>query len=258
MMTVVALAVSGFAAAADVLPAANPTQEALLALDTDGSGKVERSEIEAFARRQGLAAAEVQSEFNDLDTDGDGELSAAEISSTLSQPEVAGAASTPPATNAVAPAAASAAQSVPAVGGALEAQASVAAADTKAIEANAQQTAAKTLAEVFAHSAAGVLAARGQDVEKAAKLEEAAKSLRGQTAELRRTAAQVTAEASRLATEAVLHESTDEVKKLQAEATAAAKEASDRRAHASSAMQLVLKAQAEMRTSVTQMGNEPA
>merc|ERR1740121_3327608 len=73
------------AGAAD--PSASATEEALRALDTDGSGKVEKREIEAFAQAQGLALADVQNEFKDLDTDGDGELSTAEISNTLSQPE---------------------------------------------------------------------------------------------------------------------------------------------------------------------------
>ena len=46
---------------------------ALRALDTDGSGKVEKNEVEAFARQQGLSAEQVGREFGDLDINGDGE-----------------------------------------------------------------------------------------------------------------------------------------------------------------------------------------
>jgi hypothetical protein len=52
---------------------------ALRALDTDGSGKVEKNEVEAFARQQGLSAEQVGKEFGELDVNGDGELEAEEI-----------------------------------------------------------------------------------------------------------------------------------------------------------------------------------
>lgn len=252
MVSTIALVAFGLTAARNVGPTADPTQEALLALDTDGSGSVQRNEIEAFARAQGLSPAEVQSEFRDLDTNGDGELSAKEISSTLSQPEDAGAAADP----AVDPTVANAAAPTDAIS--TQSAAETVTAQPETVEFEARQDAAKVVAETFAHSAADVLAARGQDVEKAATLEEAAKSLRGKTAELRRTAAEVTFIASRVATEAVLHEGMDEVKALEVAAAKATQDASDRRARAKASMQLALKAQGEMRASVAQLGTEPA
>lgn len=56
---------------------------AIKALDTDGSGKVEKNEVEAFAHQQGLSAEQVSAEFKDLDTNGNGELEAEEISRSL-------------------------------------------------------------------------------------------------------------------------------------------------------------------------------
>merc|ERR1719382_1102303 len=86
-----ALALSAFADADAFAKPVSATDEALRALDTDGSGKVERSEIEAFAQAQGLTLADVQNEFKDLDTNGDGDLSVSEIGDTLAQPELASA-----------------------------------------------------------------------------------------------------------------------------------------------------------------------
>lgn len=68
--------------AADV-PSTSAALETIKALDTDGSGKVERAEVEAFARSQGLSAEEVQEEFKGLDKNGDGDLEAEELTSTL-------------------------------------------------------------------------------------------------------------------------------------------------------------------------------
>lgn len=65
------------------------TEDALRALDKDNSGKVEKYEIEAFAKSQGLSADIVRNEFKGMDTNGDGELGADEISNVLSEPEVA-------------------------------------------------------------------------------------------------------------------------------------------------------------------------
>jgi len=279
-----AVVLSERAAGKDVT--ASATQEALRALDTDGSGKVERREIEAFAKAQGLSDAEVRAEFREIDLDGDGELSESEIRSTLDQPEVAAvapnAAATVPAA-ATLPAAATvpAVANVPAVAtvgsspmlaqpaaGSLQAStqpllalsgASLAersgSEQIEAVYVRAQANAGKALAEIFAHSASSVLASRTQDVQKATKLEEAVKSLRGQGAELERTSAQVTAKAAKDATAAVLQQTIDSVHSLEAAADQAAQQAAVRRTRAQAALQAALKAQADMRASVKEMSD---
>jgi len=60
-------------------------QSMIKALDTDGSGVVEKSEVDAFAKSQGLSAAETAEEFKDLDKNHDGQLDSSEISSTVAQ-----------------------------------------------------------------------------------------------------------------------------------------------------------------------------
>jgi len=294
-LSVMVLALSA-AAGGDVAVAkpASATEEALRALDTNGDGRVTKQEIEVFAQSQGLALADVQNEFKDLDTDGDGELSASEISSTLSQPEnvaavqaVAAAPVAPPAVAMAAPAAAipQALAAVPqmpwqaAMPTAFAATpvapapvAQVAAPPvvprsaapavpqdpTAAVEQEAQQDAVKALAQVFAHSASDVLATRNVDVQKAAKLEAVAKSLRGQTVELQKNAALAATKAAREATEAVLGKSISQVKSLEAAAATATKEAAMHRYRARSALQLALKAQADMQSSVRQLDGETA
>mmetsp|Transcript_51763 Transcript_51763/g.138550 ORF Transcript_51763/g.138550 Transcript_51763/m.138550 type:complete len:249 (-) Transcript_51763:66-812(-) len=207
------------------------TAEAIQALDTDGSGKVEREEIAAFARSQGLSADDVREEFKSLDTNGDGELEASEISRTLAdekKPEPKAAAPAP----------------------VLEQNRASKALKLDAVELDAQHHAGKALAEVFARTAAKALESRNQDSLKATALEEAAKNLRGRTAEIRRTAAAQTAQAAKDAAAAVLREAAGQVKQLEEQATQAEKKAVQKRAEAKAAMERALAAQAAMAASV--------
>jgi len=57
--------------------------ETLRALDTNGNGKVDRSEIAVFAKSQGLSTKEVLTDFEELDVNKDGELDSSEISGLL-------------------------------------------------------------------------------------------------------------------------------------------------------------------------------
>lgn len=58
-------------------------EDTIRALDTNGNGKVDRSEISAFAQAQGLADDEVLADFKDLDINHDGALDSSEISGLL-------------------------------------------------------------------------------------------------------------------------------------------------------------------------------
>lgn len=53
--------------------------ETVRALDTNGNGKVDESELTVFAKSQGLSIAEVLSEFKELDSNHDGALDVSEI-----------------------------------------------------------------------------------------------------------------------------------------------------------------------------------
>ena len=138
------------------------TTEAIQALDTDKSGRVEKAEVEAFAHTQGLSVQEVQAEFGTLDVNHDGELDANEISRTLYDKDVNhGAVS---ALNAAVPP-----LPVPPLPDRT---------DKQAVEEVAKQHAGRTLAEVFSREAAKSLTRQDEDVQKATSLEEAARALR--------------------------------------------------------------------------------
>lgn len=267
------------------------TAEAIRALDTDHSGKVEKAEVEAFASSQGLSADEVRAEFADLDTNHDGELEADEITNTLNSASTSEAAkasdvakrsevetkslaselepkhvaveverkhssrataasmaadvSTALPTTILTAATAtakrtapdSASSSVPSNKNQLQLQ---------ALELDAQQHAGKALAEVFARTAARALEARGQDNEKATKLEQAAKALRSQTADLKQRAAAETVNAATAAAATVLREASDKVKTLEEQAVEAETQATKKRAEAKEAMNRALSARSEM------------
>jgi hypothetical protein len=250
------------------------TMEAIRALDTDHSGKVEKSEVEAFAKSQGLSAAEVRAEFADLDTNGNGELEADEISNTLNQgapsPEEASTVevalkkpSEPfldvTATKAKKEQARTAAPAAPTAVKALSAAESHTAPapsglssldghnfNLKALELDAQQHAGKALAEVFARTAARALEEKGEDNAKADKLEQAARALRGQTADLKQRAATETVNAATAAAAAVLKEASAKVKDLEDQAQSAEAEAATRRSQAKEAMDRALKMRSDM------------
>jgi len=233
------------------------TTEAIQALDTDKSGRVERAEVEAFAHTQGLSVQEVQAEFGTLDTNHDGELDATEISRTLYDKDVShGVVS---ASNAVVPpvSALNGVASLPPVSS-LNAVASPLPdrTDKQAVEEVAKQRAGRTLAEVFSREAAKSLTKQDEDVQKAASLEEAARALRGQAAEIRRTAAMQTEKAAADAATDVFQKAEGQVRQLEKETAEAAAQASKQRTLAKQAMESAVAAQAAMAASVHQLQRE--
>lgn len=235
--------------------------QAIAALDTDHSGKVERAEMEAFALSQGLTTEDVKAEFASLDTNGDGELEADEISNTLHDAKVSSkvpavqsqkhsfAGEAAIAMKAPAVAAPPVLATVQNVGG-------LGSFKQETLELEAEQLAGKALAEVFTRTAAKALESRSHDLEQASKLEAAAKSLRGQTAEIRRTAAEQTMKAAQEAAAAVFRETEGEVKRLESEAAEAERQAANQRAQAKEAMQKALAAQATMSASFQQLNGQ--
>jgi len=264
VMTLVATAIAAvLVPAAAIQHASGPdnsaTAEAIAALDTDHSGKVERNEVEAFARAQGLNEEDVKGEFAALDSNGDGLLSEDEISRTLAQrtgaPSTIAAsppsAASPPTTIAdvtqderpVAVAAEPAAAAVAILRGEEHLV-------NEAVQTDATQHAGKALAEVFARTAAKVLESRSQDAGKAEKLEQAAKQLREQTAMMKRTAAEQTVHAAAEAAQAVLKESTDKVRELETQADLIEQQAREKRKVAKEAMVKALRAQSELKQNI--------
>jgi len=224
------------------------TAEAIQALDTDKSGRVEKAEVESFAHAQGLSVEEVQAEFGTLDANHDGELDATEISRTLYDKDV---------NRGAVGALNGAANVLPDHTGKAALNTAVPPVpdrtDKQAVKEVAKQRAGRTLAEVFSREAAKSLTQQDADVQKAASLEETARALRGQAAEIRRTATAQTAKAAADAATDVFQKAEGQVHQLEKETAEAAEQALKQRALAKQAMEGAVAAQAAMAASVHQL-----
>lgn len=242
---------------------------AFRALDTDGSGAVEQNELAAFAGAHGLKPEEFQQEFRQLDTNGDGRLDATEMRAIIGAdpasavqlvakaPEVAGAqASAAPALGADSPGGASSAapvsvaetvddvvsragtRSVAATNltGMLEARLSK-------VEETAKFSAGRFLAERLARQAGEALLAKRQNDQKAAELEEHARSLWGNATVLLASASQRTSEAARSAADTVIQAAVKKIQGLEANAQKWEAQASLKRDAAKATMRAAAEAQ---------------
>lgn len=264
------------------LPTASAALETIKALDTDGSGKVERAEVEAFARSQGLSADEVREEFKGLDKNGDGELEPEELTSTLadaqnsvSSKEEQGAHDTkrdvkvdggksdaalkeskgeldvkrdtdvkPHDLKEVDPYLMSSSEPAALTNSSVEAS---------DMERDARLQARRTLAQVFAHRAEEVLAQRSKDEEGAAALEKLAEALRANASELVQKAPGAAERAAVDAADAAAKRTLGQAKKLEESASKAEAEAGEKREQALVAMNSALKAQNEMTSFVRRL-----
>lgn len=263
-------AVLGFAEAKAKAPRANPVEAALLALDTDHSGKVERAEIEAFAQSKGLSLEQIKGEFASIDKNGNGELEASEI-----QAAIAGSDSSPSAqqtvqqtvqlpetqqtlqqqtvelpemvmpARSVQSAAAVQVQNTP-VAMAPDTKAQEPAINTQDLEVTAEMHAEHVVAQLFEQKAASALAAMREDSKRAKTLQKTARALRGQADEVRQGLAQETANAAKTATDAVLDKAEKQVKMMESEISLAEQKASQYRELSKEAMNSAIAAQSEI------------
>lgn len=264
-------AVLGFAEAKAKAPRANPVEAALLALDTDHSGKVERAEIEAFAQSKGLSLEQIKGEFASIDKNGNGELEASEI-----QTAIAGSDSSPsvqqavqqtvqlpetqqtlqqqtvelpemvmPARSVQSAAAAVQVQNKP-VAMAPDTKAQEPAINTQDLEVTAEMHAEHVVAQLFEQKAASALAAMREDSNRAKTLQKTARALRGQADEVRQGLAQETANAAKTATDAVLDKADKQVKMMESEISLAEQKASQYRELSKDAMNSAIAAQSEI------------
>merc|ERR1719235_2675339 len=60
-------------------------EDTIRALDMNGNGMVDKSEIAVFAKNQGLSSEEVLADFHELDANKDGELDSSEIGGLLGE-----------------------------------------------------------------------------------------------------------------------------------------------------------------------------
>jgi len=255
--------------AADVTAA----QSMIKALDTDGSGVVEKAEVDAFAKSQGLSAAETAEEFKDLDKNHDGQLDSSEISSTVAQytstPGPVPVAAANPAT-ATPAAVVPAANPVPAIPTAVPAQkkpelpppppmpqkieTTVATAATpgstptdpeEIVKTLVQNTAQadRTVAQLFALKASNDLAKRDKDLEEASELEQKASALRGQAQKVASDAIESAELAAQNVGRKIMEKALDEANNLENQALKVEGQAASINAKAKVAMAQAIKAQ---------------
>lgn len=250
---------SANAAASAAGTAPEGTVESMIkALDSDGSGKVEEKEIEAFAKSQGLSPDQTKTEFKDLDKNGDGELDPAEIKNTV-------ASDAAPEKKAPAPAPASAkketvAETVPAAVKQMAESAKEAMAAKppvqvvpakqelpnvnleKILNSNMVQ-ADQSVARLFASKAASELASRNKDVEEAKGLEKVAFTLRAKAAKVAANAVAKAEAAAQAAGKGIIQAALGQAEKLRKQAKEIEDKASAVSSRAKTAMSAAMNAQ---------------
>jgi len=237
--------------------------ETIAAFDRNSNGKVDKSEIEVVARRQGLAVEEVLGDFADIDTNEDGELDAAELTRILGpakdQPKALGDTfdasvvlpSSPPTgqfehnRNENRPALTLAKVSGN-VQHKLEGEKLDMLLDAKSMEDDAQKLAGEELARDFTKRAKQLLMQSKTDDKSAEYFETLARSLRGSVQTLlKRSDADVRHTASE-ATGKRVQDTLPVIQKLHLEGSQISQKADEHRTLAHQAMKRVVKAQSTM------------
>jgi len=257
------------------------------ALDTNGNGKVDKSELAVFAKSQGLSSDEVMSEFKELDVNNDGALDASEIGplfgadadaktkavgtpSALAEAEVLAAQATKPLSAAAVPIVNKKREelkSAPAAGAATaefshftssdqltsyvadETTVEKMGIDLSALERDAQDQAGGVIANRLAQRAQVLLARSAADEHKAKAFDVEVRTLRGNATALAKSANEEARAAARAATKAVSKEAMARLETLQVQESKAAIAADQHRKEAREAMVRVRKAQASLRSS---------
>lgn len=258
-------------AADSAAPDVTAAQSMIKALDTDGSGVVEKAEVDAFAKSQGLSAAETAEEFKDLDKNHDGQLDSSEISSTVAQytstPAPVPVAATNPAKTIPAapvptvqkvpappvtpekpekPEVEAAAPATPTASASRETSSTPLATDPEeVVKVLVQNTAQadRTVAQLFALKASNDLAKRDKDVEEANALEQKAAALRGQAQKVAADAIESAEQAAQKVGRSIMEKALDEAQNLENQATKVEGRAASINAKAKVAMSQAMKAQ---------------
>eukprot|EP00747_Dinoflagellata_sp_TGD_P183588 gnl/TRDRNA2_/TRDRNA2_38553_c1_seq1.p1 gnl/TRDRNA2_/TRDRNA2_38553_c1~~gnl/TRDRNA2_/TRDRNA2_38553_c1_seq1.p1 ORF type:complete len:256 (+),score=77.07 gnl/TRDRNA2_/TRDRNA2_38553_c1_seq1:85-852(+) len=216
------------AKAVNALAPGSATHDVLKALDADGSGKVDRLEIEAFSRSQGLDTQQMINEFKGLDANGDGQLSTVEIDGVLQGVGVGSSTET----------------SLQAAAGPIA---------VSSLDRDAQLRASRDLAQQFAQKAAVMLQARAKDDKNAEEFESKAKALHSNALSLVQDVSKRTSQAAQEASSKAAETRLGEIHRLEEAAANAEKMAEVHRDKARRAMQRVLQSQGDMSESVKQL-----
>lgn len=235
--------------------------ETVRALDKNGNGKVDMSELTGFAKSQGLSTQEVLADFKELDVNKDGALDSSEIGPLFGVDDASQdteVAAKPPApkphamvvgAKSVAAVATGEARVKPATPKAKSQAKNSMGLDLVALEKDAQEQAEGVIAKRLAERAQVLLARSSADERKAEAFDAAVKTLRGNATALSHEANEQTREASRQAVATVSKKSMAELQKLQVAEHKAEADAEEHREQARLALERVHKAQASLRSS---------
>jgi hypothetical protein len=254
---------------------AQGSQDTLATLDTNHNGKVEKSEIEAFARSQGMSPEDVMGDFKEIDTNGDGELDASEIAAILgetdsqqqqqqqpatnSQPlnvvaqtPIATAAQTSPANIAVAESpvtvASAPSPAVPILVSAASPQQADSSNDLQNLQQNAGLEAGRIVATKFTSIAQQLMKKSAADASKAAAFEKQAQALRGKAKNLLKSATEDTRRLAVGTAAKVGDAAKPQMEHMKVEAEQLEKKAGEQRTLAHKALEQVSKDQSLMAT----------
>eukprot|EP00927_Polykrikos_kofoidii_P058762 TRINITY_DN534_c0_g1_i4.p1 TRINITY_DN534_c0_g1~~TRINITY_DN534_c0_g1_i4.p1 ORF type:complete len:336 (-),score=61.22 TRINITY_DN534_c0_g1_i4:78-1016(-) len=254
-------------------PSANANVAAAIkTLDLDGSGKVEKNEVDAFARQQGLTSAQVADEFRSVDINADGELGFDEISAVLvgeirnpssvaessaySQADVSSTRAKPVAEpiSVTTLSLDSVVTKQPVIGEKPSTASSLVpnnfSPEQVEVLREVRFHAKAALAQAFEASALSSLQQQRESERKAAEYQSLARSLREKAARVTEKALETTVYAATKAADAILTSEGDKVQMLEERAQHFEDAAHDSRAKALQAMDVMNKAQSEMRATL--------
>lgn len=230
-------------------------EETVRALDTNGNGKVDQSELAGFAQSQGLSSEEVLADFKELDVNNDGALDSSEIgplfgaADATSEP-TAKSVDKPPLGSASAATAPKQAFHDKTTGmKQVQKEEEKVGLDLAEVEHDAQDQAEGVIASRLAQRAQVLLARSVADEQKALVFDGEVRTLRGNATALAQNANEETRKAARLASASVAAKSMQQLRKLQEDEQKSEVDAEKRREEATRAMGRVRKAQAALRTS---------
>jgi len=221
-----------------------PEEEAFLELDTDHSGKVEFSELEAFGKSKGLSNAQISEEFSNMDLNHNGIIEVEELERSL----LAAAA---PGREDVLPPPVQQAKTAPAP---LETAAPrKQGSELQEMDHAVEHSAGRALAELFERKAAQALVQMQKDTHEAEALESRAKTLRGKAHRLQQGIHGVIASAAKNVADEILKKTVHEVNLMSQEVKLAEDNALQSQELASEAMQKAKAAEHAMSSEVRRM-----
>lgn len=186
-----------------VLNGSEDLQNGLQALDFDRSGSIELSDVDAFARSNGLRRDELRAEFEGMDTNRDGKLDSQEMYDLLGLSHTS---TRSPFIPAITEQNQGTKESFDLPEGAA------------ILENHARQQAGRILAEIFSNSVTKAVVGKSVKSRRADSLEATAKALRGKATQIKSSSTDSTAAIATEAVDSVIRSISSDIRLLETEA----------------------------------------